>query len=384
MTFGVIGAGTMGQGIAQVAACSGHRVVLIEKNENTLISSRDKLSYFINRLAEKGKMTDQEAKEAFGNIHFSQELASLSDAEFVIEAIVENLEVKKAVFKNIEAIVSEKCILASNTSSLAITAIAASLNHPDRFLGVHFFNPAPLMKLVEIIPGLESSESVVHSAVKTISDMGKLTVLAKDTPAFIVNRVARPFYGEALRIAEEGLADPITIDYAMKEIGGFRMGPFELMDYIGHDINYKVTQTVFEAFYYDRRYTPSFLQKSLVEAGRLGRKTGKGFYDYGNDSIKPEPSNNPKLHKDIVHRIVVMLINEAAEALYRGVASKEDIDLAMTKGTNYPKGLFKWADEISIPSCVETLDRLFEEYHEERYRCSPLLRNMQRESKSFY
>ncbi|HFC00128.1 MAG TPA: 3-hydroxybutyryl-CoA dehydrogenase, partial [Phaeodactylibacter sp.] len=217
-----------------------------------------------------------------------------------------------------------------------------------------------------------------------ISNWGKLTVEVKDTPGFIVNRVARPFYGEALRILEEGIADVPTIDWAMTDIGGFRMGPFTLMDYIGNDINYIVTETVFKSFYYDPRYKPAFTQKRLSEAGYLGRKTGKGYYDYSENAQNPTPNKDLKLGKKIVNRIVVMLINEAADALFWKIASRKDIDIAMEKGVNYPKGLLRWADEIGIEKCVKRLDKLYEKYGEDRYRCSPMLRTMAKKKKTFF
>jgi len=196
--------------------------------------------------------------------------------------------------------------------------------------------------------------------------------------------VARPFYSEALRIYEEGIADLATIDWAMTELGGFRMGPFTLMDYIGHDVNYKVTETVFTAFYFDPRYKPGFTQQRLVDAGYLGRKSGRGFYNYEEGSILPQPNKDTTQGKAILHRVLVMLINEAADALYLNVASRDAIDLAMTKGVNYPKGLLAWADELTIPYVVEKLDALYHEYHEDRYRCSPLLRRLARDGSVFY
>ena len=206
--------------------------------------------------------------------------------------------------------------------------------------------------------------------------------VAKDTPGFIVNRVARPFYSEALRIYEEGFADFATIDFAMKTIGGFKMGPFELMDFIGNDVNYAVTESVFTSFYFDPKYKPSFTQKRLVEAGFLGRKSGRGFYNYAADM--PKPTEDLTLAKSIFERVIVMLINEAADALFLKVASANDIDNAMTKGVNYPKGLLAWANELGIKWCVEKLDNLYNEYHEDRYRCSPLLRRMNKENKNFF
>jgi 3-hydroxybutyryl-CoA dehydrogenase len=208
--------------------------------------------------------------------------------------------------------------------------------------------------------------------------------LAKDTPGFIVNRIARPFYGEAIRILEEGIADHATIDWALKTKGGFRMGPFELMDFIGNDVNYKVTETVFEQFFYDPRYKPSFTQKRMVEAGRLGRKTGLGYYDYGDGATPDSPNEDDSLGTEIFDRILAMLINEAVDALYLHIATRDDIDLAMTKGVNYPKGLLAWADEIGLDQCLKKLEDLQEEYGEDRYRPSPLLKKMVRDGKQFY
>jgi 3-hydroxybutyryl-CoA dehydrogenase len=291
--------------------------------------------------------------------------------------------IKKKLFSEIEKIVSKKCIIATNTSSLSITSLASSVNENGRFIGMHFFNPANLMPLVEIIPAIQTNNKTVEECKKILQEMGKTVVTTKDTPGFIVNRVARPFYGEAIRIFEEGLANFETIDWAMKEIGGFKMGPFELMDFIGNDINYTVTKTVFEEFYFDQRYKPSFTQKRLMEAGYLGKKTGRGFYKYTDESQK-NISKNRKLGKNIVLRILAMLVNEAADAYYLNIASKKDIDLAMTKGVNYPKGLLKWADEIGVDTIFKILETLYNKYCEDRYRPSPILRKMTKENIKFY
>ncbi|HBC02703.1 MAG TPA: 3-hydroxybutyryl-CoA dehydrogenase, partial [Aequorivita sp.] len=246
------------------------------------------------------------------------------------------------------------------------------------------------MKLVEVIPSIQTSEETLKISVKTIKDWGKTVAVAKDTPGFIVNRVARPFYGEALRIYEECMASFSEIDLAMKDIGGFRMGPFELMDFIGNDVNYTVTETVFEAFYFDPRYKPSFTQKRFAEAGYLGRKSGKGYYDYSENGqmsarVESRTNSKEKISAEIIfERILVMLINEAADALFWNIASAEDIDNAMTKGVNYPCGLLSWADKKGIDWCVRKMDELYNEYHEDRYRCSPLLRKMNSENKTFF
>ncbi len=382
--IGVLGAGSMGAGIAQVAAQSGHKVVLCDTKQEQLDLAKSKLAKIMARLVEKGKITPEQSNKTQNNITYSTSMANFEGSGMVIEAIIENLDIKKTVFKQLESIVDDTCILASNTSSLSIASIAAACQKADRVLGIHFFNPAPLMPLVEIIPAVQTANETTKISRDLIDSWKKVTVLAKDTPGFIVNRVARPFYGEALKIYEEGVADFATIDWAMTEIGGFRMGPFTLMDYIGNDINYTVTETVFAAFYYDPRYRPSFTQKRHSEAGWLGRKSGRGYYDYSENAIKVEPNKNTELGNEIVNRIVVMLINEAVDALFLNIASKEDIDLAMTKGVNYPKGLLKWADEMGLANVLSKLEWLQAEYGEDRYRPSVLLRRMVRNNQTFY
>lgn len=380
----IIGSGSMGSGIAQVAATAGHRVCLYDNNPDALSRASSKLHKIFDRLIEKGKYTEEESRSILDRIRFVNSMYDCKNAGLLIEAIVEDLDAKQRLFERVEEVLGEETILATNTSSLSVAAIAAACKHPEKVIGMHFFNPAPLMKLVEVVPAVQTDPTVVDRTVELAGNWGKVPVKAKDTPGFIVNRVARPFYGEALRILEEGLADVPTIDWAMTELGGFRMGPFTLMDYIGNDVNYKVTETVFEAFYYDPRYKPSFTQKRLAEAGYLGRKSGRGFYDYREGAENPAPTKDKTRGENILWRILVMLINEAADALYLNIASREDIDLAMTKGVNYPNGLLHWADERGIGNCVETMDRLHAEYHEDRYRCSPLLRKMAREGGSFY
>lgn len=382
--IGVVGAGTMGQGIAQVASSNDHQVYLYDAYPDQLGKAKHALRKILQRQVEKERMTQQEVDGIMDRIHFVEDITSYDKCSLVIEAVVEDLEVKKDVFQRLEGIVTKECILATNTSSLSIASISAALKKPERFLGIHFFNPAPLMPLVEIIPGISTGEKTIKKARKLIDEWDKTTVLAKDTPGFIVNRVARPFYGEALRLLDEGVADVPTIDWAMKEIGGFKMGPFELMDFIGNDINYKVTETVFEEFFYDPRFKPSFTQKRMVEAGYLGKKSGKGFYDYDEDADNPEPDKNKELGQKIVDRIVAMLINEAADAVFMNVATIEDVDLAMTKGVNYPKGLLKWADEIGLKEVLDRLSALQVEYREDRYRPNPLLKRKIRNGETFY
>jgi 3-hydroxybutyryl-CoA dehydrogenase len=384
MKVGVIGSGTMGSGIAQVAATSGCRVKIYDTKQEALEKSKVNLEKVLARLIVKGRIDETEKSRIQGNISYVNNLKDLEDSNLTIEAIIENLAIKQKVFSELETYVAEDCIIASNTSSLSIASIAASLQKPERCVGIHFFNPAPLMKLVEVIPAIQTSQEVLDKATQTISDWKKVVAIAKDTPGFIVNRVARPFYGEALRIYEEGLADFATIDWALKSLGGFKMGPFELMDFIGNDVNYTVTETVFTAFYFDPRYKPAFTQKRFSEAGYLGRKSGKGYYDYSKAAVKPVPIEDKELAQTIFDRVLVMLINEAVDALFLNIASPADIDNAMTKGVNYPKGLLAWADETGIAWCVDKLDAMYNEYHEDRYRCSPLLRKMNREGKTFF
>lgn len=384
---GIIGAGTMGNGIAQVAATAGCQVKLFDLSEDQLKNAEAALEKILSRLVQKSRIDESEKSRIQQNINYINKLEDLSDSELTIEAIVENLEVKKKVFGELETLVSADCIIASNTSSLSITSIAASLKKPERCIGIHFFNPAPLMKLVEIIPAVQTDDSVTEICVTTITKWGKITAVAKDTPGFIVNRVARPFYSEALRMYEEGMADIPMLDKVIRQLG-FKMGPFELMDFIGHDVNYVVTESVFAAFYFDPRYKPSLTQKRLIEAGWLGRKSGRGFYKF-EDGNKIEPNHDPEMLtgadiKAIQDRLLVMLINEAADALYLKIATAEDLDNAMTKGVNYPKGLLAWADEKGLDWCVNQLDALYDFYREDRYRCSPLLRSKAAKKENFF
>ena len=372
--IGVIGAGAMGSGIAQVAAQCGHEVVLVDQNQSALDKSQKNLASVASRLIEKERWTVEFSQEVQQSIVRTTDWNQLKPCTWIIEAIVEDLAVKTDVFRKLEAIVDSTAVLASNTSSLSLTAIAGKLSNPERFVGLHFFNPAPLMALVEVIPALQTNPDLVTRAMEQMRSWNKTPVKAKDTPGFIVNRVARPFYGEALRIVEEGLASPQAVDAAMKACG-FRMGPFELMDLIGNDVNYAVTQSVFEAFYYDPRYRPSLIQKQFVDAGWLGRKSGRGYYHYESESTDKQMVDISSLEW-ISERIIAMLINEAAEALYLNIASASDLDTAMTRGVNYPKGLLAWANERGIDATLEVLKGLQEHYGEDRYRPSILLKQM--------
>jgi 3-hydroxybutyryl-CoA dehydrogenase len=265
------------------------------------------------RLVEKGRMGAAEADLARERLRTVNALDEVKDAALVVEAIVENLEVKRTLFADLEAIVDARCILATNTSSISVTAIAAGLRHPGRLVGMHFFNPVPLMALVEVISGLATDKDVADTVYATAQAWGKDPVHAKSTPGFIVNRVARPYYAEALRLLQEGAADAPTLDAVMRDCGAFRMGPFELMDLIGHDVNFSVTQSVHAAYFGDGRFTPSVLQQELVNAGFLGRKSGRGFYRYGDDAIKPVVQTEPQAVRP--HTVAISVAREVTSSV---------------------------------------------------------------------
>ena len=484
----VVGTGAMGAGIAQVAAAAGHVVKLLDNRPEAAAKAVAGIRAQFARLAEKGKLTVDAAQAAGARLLPVEQLADLADAALVVEAIVESLEAKQTLYRDLEAIVGADCIFGTNTSSISVTAIGAALQRPERLAGLHFFNPAPLMALVEIVSGLATDKAVADTLFATASAWGKTAVHAKSTPGFIVNRVARPYYAEALRIAQEGAADYATIDACCREAGGFRMGPFELMDMIGHDVNFAVTRSVWNAFYNDARFTPSLIQQELVDAGFYGRKSGRGFYDYREGAARPAPhvavtQNAPDeivLHghsaavhaladrlfeRNIPHtwgeandgriaevggavilvtdgrtatqratetgianvvlidlaldyatasriavgaaincfapavgaaisllqaagfevcrlgdtpglavmRTVAMLANEAADAVTQGIAHACDVDLAMMRGVNYPRGPLAWADAVGLPHVRATLANLAAHYGEDRYRLSPLI-----------
>lgn len=372
--IGIIGSGTMGIGIAQVAASQGCTVYLYDTNIQQMEKSLSNLKKTLEKLESKGKIFSCE--EVFQRVEMCHSIEQLKDTELVIEAIVENKDIKTKVFSELENYVSDTCVIASNTSSISITSLSAELQKPERFIGIHFFNPAPLMPLVEVISGLLTDEKLSQRMYDLMKSWGKTPVIAKDIPGFIVNRIARPYYGEALRLVEENIATPAQVDDAMRTLGNFKMGPFELMDLIGIDVNFAVTTTVYEDYFFDAKYKPSLLQQRMSEAKLHGRKTGKGFFNYAENAENPVPQKDDVLYQTIFMRIISMLINEAVEAKRLKIASDEDIELAMQKGVNYPKGLLAWGKEIGYERISETLQSLYEEYQEERYRQSPLLKKL--------
>lgn len=491
-TVGVVGAGTMGIGICEVAAAHGQTVKLFDVNVDFAQQSVEKMATRLDKRVAKGKISAQDKTDLLDRITVVDSLDAFADVDLVVEAIIENIEIKQQLFQQLEEICSSKTFLSSNTSSISITAIAAGMKQPERLFGLHFFNPAPVMKLVEVISGLLTDPAHLQTGKALCEFWGKVPVIANSSPGFIVNRVARSFYGEPLKMMQEQLADAKTMDAVMTQSAGFRMGPFALMDLIGIDINYSVSQSVYGAMYNDPRFRPSLIQAEMVAAGTLGRKSGRGFYPYGDDqtttSVEYEPvADAPQaitlpvdlgvleglfsgmdetdinvlpgediqvgncmvlltegakaadvqqyfaghedsggglsvalvdwsfdysnasavnvtfsggvsdsdrsavvglfqaLGKDVLTcpdqpgmvamRTMVMLINEAADAVFNGVCSSEDVDLAMRYGVNYPKGLLAFADEMGWAWVDGALSNLQRWFGDDRYRRSPYIQN---------
>ncbi|MFT7527616.1 MAG: 3-hydroxybutyryl-CoA dehydrogenase [Arenicella sp.] len=323
-TIGVIGAGTMGAGIAQVAASAGHSVVLFDVASGAAQNGLQSIRVGLDKLIERGKKSQREVDQLCARITPADKIGALAAADLIIEAIVENVDIKRSVFSELEAICSEKTIIASNTSSISISALAAKLKHPERLIGMHFFNPAAILKLVEVVSGLHTSSEVANTVFDIAKKWGKTPVHAKSTPGFIVNRIARPYYAEALRSLNEQAASVATIDQIMRSSGGFRMGPFELMDLIGQDINLAVSESVYQAYYGDKRFQPSVLQAEMVAGGLLGRKTGRGYYDYSQDQ-KGEAEHQP-VSESSLDQVTIYGDLGAADELLR-LLEKSDVNV---------------------------------------------------------
>ncbi len=391
---GVLGAGTMGGGIAQVAAESGLAVLLHDPVAGAVERARERIAGFIGRRVAKGQLTPAEGEVALSRLAPATELEELASADLVIEAAPEDLELKRGAFRRLDAAAADRLvILASNTSSLSIAQIAEATDRPQRVVGMHFFNPVPVMALVEVIAGPLTAPAVASATADLARRMGKTPVMAADTPGFIVNRVARPFYLEALRILGEGLATIDEVDAAIRAVG-FRMGPFELIDAIGADVNLAVTESVAAAFAGEGRYRPHPLQRALVEARRLGRKNGAGFYDYAADGSRgaawagipaQRAAIGARITADqIATRIVATIVNEAASAVEAGVATPDAIDTAMRLGTNYPLGPLAWGERVGLGGVVGTLDALHAGAPDSGYRAVPLLRRLAERGGSFF
>jgi 3-hydroxybutyryl-CoA dehydrogenase len=384
----------MGAGIAQVAAEAGISVTMHDPLPGACERALARVSGFLARKIEKGQLDEASRAATLTRISPAATLEELAAADLAIEAIPEDLELKRDAFRRMDAAASPTTILASNTSSLSIGAIAAATGRPERVVGMHFFNPVPLMALVEVIAGPRTAAWVVEATSAAARRLGKTPVAAADTPGFIVNRVARPFYLEAMRIAGDGAAGIEEIDAAARGIG-FRMGPFELVDTIGADVNLAVSQSVYEAFGSDARYRPHPMQSALVAAGRLGRKSEGGFYDYGPDGARGAPwsgltsgqMQNGAEHlteRQVAERLLAAIVNEAASAVADGVAAPEAVDTAMRLGANYPAGPLEWGERVGLDQVVRALDALDAAAPDGRYRAAPLLRSLAESGGSFF
>jgi 3-hydroxybutyryl-CoA dehydrogenase len=392
--IGILGAGTMGAGIAQVVAEAGIEAVVHDPIEGAYDRARERIAGFLARKVEKDQLDAAAAAAALDRLVPAASLEELGAVDVVIEAIPEDLELKLDAFRRLDAAAEPETILATNTSSLSVARIASATKRPGRVVGMHFFNPVPLMALVEVIAGPLTAPAVAEATISAARRLGKTPVLAADTPGFIVNRVARPYYLESMRILGDGLAGIEEIDAAMREMG-FRMGPFELVDTIGADVNLAVSEGVYEAFSHEPRYLPHPVQRMVVDAGRLGRKSGAGFYDYGADGSRGAPwaglaqrrsgAAVPQLTTEQVSaRVLATLVNEAASAVADDVSSAEGIDTAMRLGANYPAGPLEWGERIGLAQVTRTLDVMDAAVPDGRYRVVPLLRSLSESRGSFF
>ncbi len=375
----VIGTGAMGAGIAQVAATAGHTVHLVDAVDGAAERARAAIVSRLDDRVSRGRMEAAEAAEVVSRLAVVDDVSGLPECMLVVEAVREDLEVKRVLFGELAASQPPTTVLASNTSSIDIDAVAEAVAEPERVIGLHFFNPAPAMALVEVVAGRRSAEAYLAFGSDLVRAWGKTPVRCASTPGFIVNRVARPFYGEAHRLLEAGVADPATIDSALRG-AGFRLGPLELTDLIGQDVNLAVGTSVWEQTDRDPRYEPTALQQQLVADGRLGRKSGHGIYAYSPDGelVTDEPDEHllrtlvgGPVETDPVARTLAMLVNEAVDLVYRGEASADDVDLAMRLGAGYPRGIIDWGHEIGLPLIARQIRALDDAFPGGRYRPSP-------------
>ena len=394
-TLGVLGAGTMGAGIAQVAAEAGLDVLMYDPIAGATDRARERIGGFLDRKVEKGLLDAGGADQAMGRLRTLSDLDGMATAELIVEAVPEDLALKREIFGQLDGLVSPGAILATNTSSLSIAQIAAATTTPHRVVGMHFFNPVPLMQLVEIVSGPMTHPDVADTVALLARRLGKTPVVAADTPGFIVNRVQRALYLEAFRIFEEGLGSVETIDAAIRGFG-FRMGPFELADVVGTDVNLAAGTAIFEGFYGDPRYRPAQVQRRVVDAGRLGRKANAGYYDWLPDGTRGQawgalerrsgggPHLPPLDAAQVEARVLAAVVNEAASAVADGVAAPAAIDTAMRLASNWPDGPLAWGERIGLAAVVGTLDALHAVVPDGRYRVIPLLRALAVRGGSFF
>src|SRR4051794_25041931 len=376
--LGVVGAGTMGAGIAQLGCLAGIETVLHDPIPDALENGAATVHANIERGAERGRWSANDATAAHERLSTAATVEELAGCQLVIEAAPEKLDLKRELFQKLADVCGPDAIFATNTSSIPVTQIAGAAAAPENVVGLHFFNPAPLMKLVEVIAALQSGEQALAVARATGEAMGKRVIDAADGPGFLVNRCGRPFGGEALRLLQERLATIEDIDRIYRVGGGYRMGPFELMDLVGIDVGFAVAQSFTELSFGEPRWRPNPVQAKMVAAGRLGRKTGRGWYDYGDGPHRPDDDPGAELNAseaELLDRVQCCIVNEALFALGEGVGSAEDIDAGAKLGLNLPKGSIELGRELGFDHVLATMDRLWDRYREERYRAAPLLRD---------